>query len=90
MTVADARELFAYNAWANRKFFAALAALPAEPYFRDLESSHGGIHGTLCHLVWADARSGRCFATPSTTPRTIADSWSPCCARWARRHRAPG
>lgn len=55
MTVADARELFAYNAWANRKFFAALAALPAEPYFRDLKSSHGGIHGTLCHLVWAEA-----------------------------------
>jgi uncharacterized damage-inducible protein DinB len=55
VTVADARELFAYNAWANRKFFAALAALPAEPYFRDLKCSHGGIHGTLCHLVWAEA-----------------------------------
>lgn len=54
MSVADVRELFAYNAWANRKFFATLAALPAEPYFRDLKSSHGGIHGTLCHIVWAE------------------------------------
>ena len=54
MTVAEAQQLFAYNAWANRKFFAALGTLPAEPYFRDLKSSHGGIHGTLCHIVWAE------------------------------------
>ncbi len=54
MTVGDVRELFAYNAWANRRCFAALAAVPAEPYFRDLKSSHGGLHGTLCHIVWAE------------------------------------
>lgn len=54
MTVAEVRELFAYNAWANRRFFGVLATLPAEPYFRDLKSSHGGIHGTLCHIVWAE------------------------------------
>ncbi len=54
MTVAEVRELFAYNAWANRRFFEVLATLPAEPYFRDLKSSHGGIHGTLCHIVWAE------------------------------------
>jgi len=54
VTVPEVRELFAYNAWANRKFFPVLAALPAEPYFRDLKSSHGGIHGTLCHIVWAE------------------------------------
>ncbi len=54
MTAAEVRELFAYNAWANRHCFAALAALPGEPYFRDLKSSHGGLHGTLCHIVWAE------------------------------------
>jgi uncharacterized damage-inducible protein DinB len=54
MSVATVRELFAYNAWANRRIFAALRALPAEPYFRDLHSSHGGLHGTLCHIVWAE------------------------------------
>ena len=54
MTVGEARELFAYNAWANRRFFAALESLPAESYFRDLKSSHGGLHGTLCHIVWAE------------------------------------
>ncbi len=54
MTPAEVQELFAYNAWANRRLFAALESLPAEPYFRDLKSSHGGIHGTLCHIVWAE------------------------------------
>jgi len=54
VTVAEVRDLFAYNAWANRKFFPVLAGLPAEPYFRDLKSSHGGIHGTVCHMVWAE------------------------------------
>src|SRR3989475_13079265 len=54
MNVAEVRELFAYNAWANRRFFAALEPLPADSYFRDLKSSHGGPHGTLCHSVWAE------------------------------------
>jgi uncharacterized damage-inducible protein DinB len=54
VTTPEVRELFAYNAWANRRFFAALEPLPAESYFRDLKSSHGGLHGTLCHIVWAE------------------------------------
>ena len=55
MTVDEMRELFRYNAWANRVLFDALTPLPAEEYGRDLKSSHGGIHGTLAHLVWAEA-----------------------------------
>lgn len=47
-------ELFAYNAWANRIIFDAVAPLPEEQYFRDLKSSFGGIHGTLAHIVWAE------------------------------------
>ena len=47
-------ELFAYNAWAHRIIFDALATLPAEEYARDLKSSFGGIHGTLAHIVWAE------------------------------------
>ncbi len=54
MTLGEVRELFAYNAWANRRCFAALEPLPADVYFRDLKSSHGGLHGTLCHIVWAE------------------------------------
>jgi len=47
-------ELFDYNAWANRTIFDAAAQLPEEQYFRDLKSSYGGVHGTLCHIVWAE------------------------------------
>jgi uncharacterized damage-inducible protein DinB len=54
VNVADVKELFAYNAWANRRMFDALAPLPAEQYTRDLKSSFGSIHGTLCHIVWAE------------------------------------
>src|SRR2546427_52744 len=54
MDLAEARELCAYSAGPNRRIFAALHALPSEQYFRDLKSSHGGIHGTLCHIVWAE------------------------------------
>lgn len=54
MTKDEVLELFAYNAWANRQLLHAAAALPDELYFRDLKSSHGGIHGTLAHIVWAE------------------------------------
>src|SRR2546425_432399 len=54
MNVTEVRELYAYNAWAQRPLFKPLPQLPAEPYLRDLKSSHGGIHGTLCHIVWAE------------------------------------
>jgi uncharacterized damage-inducible protein DinB len=54
MTLDEVGELFAYNAWANRKIFDAAMALPDEQYRRDLKSSHGGIHGTLAHIVWAE------------------------------------
>ncbi len=47
-------ELFDYNGWANRTIFDAVARLPEEQYFRDLKSSYGGVHGTLCHVVWAE------------------------------------
>lgn len=47
-------ELFDYNAWAHRTMFDAVALLPDEQYFRDLKSSYGGVHGTLCHIVWAE------------------------------------
>jgi uncharacterized damage-inducible protein DinB len=54
MNVAEVRELYEFNAWAQRRILDALAPLPAEQYLRDLKSSHGGIHGTLCHIVWVE------------------------------------
>ncbi len=54
MTADETRELFGYNAWANRLLFDAAAALSDELYHRDLKSSFGGLHGTLAHIVWAE------------------------------------
>ena len=54
MNVAGVKELFDYNRWANRRIFEALSALPPDQYFQDLKSSFGSIHGTLCHIVWAE------------------------------------
>src|SRR3989475_3633401 len=54
MTRAEVRELFAFNAWASRRIFDGAAQLAPADYLRDLKSSHGGIHGTLCHIVWAE------------------------------------
>src|SRR5712664_2201370 len=54
MSPAEVRELFAFNAWASRRIFDGAAQLAAADYLRDLKSSHGGIHGTLCHIVWAE------------------------------------
>lgn len=54
MDVTEARELFDYNAWANRRLFDGLDALSPEEYGRDLRSSHGGIGGTVAHIVWAE------------------------------------
>jgi uncharacterized damage-inducible protein DinB len=51
MNLHDVRQLLAFNQWADRQFFDALRSLAVEPYRRDLQSSHGGIHGTLAHLV---------------------------------------
>lgn len=54
MTLQEIKLFFAYNAWASDRIFEALAPLPVEDYFKDLKGSHGGIHGTLTHLVGAE------------------------------------
>lgn len=54
MTLQEIKLLFAYNSWASDRIFEAVSPLPAENYFKDLKGSHGGIHGTLTHLVGAE------------------------------------
>ncbi len=53
MNLAEITELFDYNLWANNRLFEAAAKLPGEQYHRDVKASHGGIHGTLAHIVGA-------------------------------------
>jgi uncharacterized damage-inducible protein DinB len=54
VNVGEVRDLFKYNAWANRRLFDALAALPSDAYRRDLKGSFGSVHGTLAHIVGAE------------------------------------
>ena len=51
MTLQEIKALVAYNRWANQYMFDALSQLPSEDYIREMHSSHGGLHGTLTHIV---------------------------------------
>lgn len=54
MTLQHVKTLHAYNSWANNRIFDVVVALPHDEYMRDRKSSHGGIHGTLTHIVGAE------------------------------------
>lgn len=43
-----------YNRWANRRLYAAAAALDAQQYRRDVGIYFQSLHGTLNHLLAAD------------------------------------
>jgi uncharacterized damage-inducible protein DinB len=48
------RTLARYNQWANRRLYAAAAALPEHDYMRALPSYFGSLHATLNHLLVGD------------------------------------
>jgi uncharacterized damage-inducible protein DinB len=54
VTFQEAKTLHAYNAWATNRIFNIIQELPPEQYMKDMKSSHGGIHGTLVHMVGAE------------------------------------
>jgi uncharacterized damage-inducible protein DinB len=51
MNADDFKTLFRYNAWANRRTVDACAALSAEQFTRDLESSFRSVRDTLVHVM---------------------------------------
>lgn len=54
MNKKDLVELFEYNQWAESRLLASLEQVSAEDFEKDLHSSHGGIRGTLFHMVNAE------------------------------------
>ena len=48
-----ARQLFAYDAWANRRSLGACAVLTPEQFTRDMGSSFHSVRDTLAHIVGA-------------------------------------
>lgn len=85
LALAQVQELFAYNAWANRRLFTALAALSAEDYTRDLKTSFGSLHGTLAHIVWGEElwlRRWQGAPAPAVAQGRDLDSLDAALRRW--------
>lgn len=53
MTRDEINTLFDYDRWATGKLLDVLAGIPEDVYRKNHGSSHGGIHGTLIHLIGA-------------------------------------
>ncbi len=54
MTLQEIKTLHAYNSWGDNLIFDALEAIPEDQYKADMKSSHGGLHGTMTHIVGAE------------------------------------
>lgn len=54
MTLDDLRSLYTYNAWANARFFEAIAGLDEARRTAPLESSFPSVIATLGHIVGAE------------------------------------
>ena len=50
----DAGRLLEYTVWANHRVMRAAATLAPDDFKRDLGSSHGGVRGTLTHMMGAE------------------------------------
>ena len=50
----DAERLFDYTVWANHRVLRAAATLAPDDFRRDLGASHGGVRGTLAHILSAE------------------------------------
>ncbi|MBI5464585.1 MAG: DinB family protein [Ignavibacteriales bacterium] len=54
MLLKEMRELYAYDRWADMRMLQALEHATEAHWNQDLKSSHGGLHGTLHHLIGAN------------------------------------
>ena len=50
----DLARLLRYTVWANHRVMRVAATLGLDDFKRDLGSSHGGVRGTLAHMMWAE------------------------------------
>ncbi len=84
MTAEEARRHLRYSAWASRRVLDAVMALPEEQRVRDLSSSHGGLMGTLNHILFGDrVWIERILATPvPASGEAIEIEWPAVQKRW--------
>jgi uncharacterized damage-inducible protein DinB len=50
----DLQRLLDYGSWANRKLVRAAATLSTDDFKREAAGSHGGVRGTLTHIMSAE------------------------------------
>jgi uncharacterized damage-inducible protein DinB len=50
----DLSRLLRYTVWANHRVMRNAATLGVEEFKRDLHGSHGGVRGTLTHMMWTE------------------------------------
>ncbi|MCQ3936598.1 MAG: hypothetical protein DPW18_06080 [Chloroflexi bacterium] len=54
MNKEDIQLLYQYNRWANEKILAAASNLTPEQFLADAAYPHGGLRGTLTHILFAE------------------------------------
>ena len=54
MHVQDIYALYEFNSWAKSKIVGVAETLTPEQFTKDMNSSHGGVHGTLVHIMGAE------------------------------------
>lgn len=62
----DVLGLLEYNRWAKNRLLTSLEPMKQDDFEKDLHSSHGGIRGTLLHMlnaenIWSSRLTGRAF-----------------------------
>jgi uncharacterized damage-inducible protein DinB len=55
MNSGDIRDLYDFNAWANRQILAALRPLSSDEFRRDFGISFGSVQGTAIHIVGGES-----------------------------------
>lgn len=51
MNLSDIKTLFDFNQWATDRVMSIVETLSEEQFTKDMGSSHGGIQGTLAHIL---------------------------------------
>ena len=51
MHLQDIQTMYEYNYWANKRMLSVIEPLPPDQFVKDIGVSHGGIRGTLVHIM---------------------------------------
>ncbi len=90
MSTQDIRVLYEYNRWANAQTLAAVSALTAEQFTRNLSSSFPSVRDTLVHILsaeWIWLKRWLGISPPAMLPAKDFPAPEAVCKRWAEIER---